>query len=276
MEITRGGIKLPVRVIAYGVDGIGKTSFAAESDNPIFIPTEDGCNRLDVPQFPLVESWNQLFDNLRQLAKEKHSYKTVVLDSADWAQYLAMEHIVKTDYKGDSSKFDAYGAGYKDLSREWRKLLSAFDYLRKVRNMQVLFLAHAVVKTFKNPAGDDYDQYKATLVDTPSTSIWGMTKEWSDIVLFMNYKVTVKKESAKSAKGKGIMSAGKRVCYSSPNAAWDAKTRVGWTLPNEFELNWDVFKKYISGKKTNPDVEPENEIDTENETLTEKELEHAI
>lgn len=249
-NVTTGGAILPTRMVAYGVDGIGKTTFAAEAKNVIFVPTEDGCNRIQVPQFPVAKTWLELFDNIRTVAKEKHDYKTIVLDTADWAQHLAVEHIVKTEFEGNMQGFDAYGKGYKVLSQEWRKLLSALDYLRTCKGMQVIMLAHAVVKTFKNPGGDDFDQYKATLVDTPSTSIWGMTKEWSDIVLFMNYKVVVKKDTPKANKGKGIMSnGGKRVCYSSPSAAYDAKVRAGWSLPAEFDLDYKIYDKYVNGNE---------------------------
>lgn len=254
-KITKGGLILPPRTIAYGVDGIGKTSFAAQAPNPIFLPTEDGCNRLDVDQFPLVQSWDEIFVNLRALAKENHKFKTIVLDSADWAQHLAIEHLIEKEFGGDTEKFDAYGRGYKVLIQEWRKLISALDYLRTHKDMEVLLLAHAVVKTFKNPGGDDFDQYKATLVDTPSTSIWGMTKEWADIVLFMNYKVIVKKETAKASKGKGIMAqGGKRVCYSAPSAAYDAKVRAGWTLPAEFDLDYTTFSKHVHPVKKEKQV----------------------
>ncbi len=258
-NVTTGGSVLPARLFAYGIDGIGKTSFGAEADKVIFVPTEDGCTRVQVPQFPISKSWDELFANIRSLAKEQHDYKTLVLDTADWAQRLAQDHIVKNDFENDLQKFDAYGKGYKVLIAEWTKLLSAFDYLRGSKGMQVILLAHATVKTFKNPSGDDFDQYKANLIDTPSTSILGVTREWADIVLFMNYKVVVKKESVKATKGKGIMAnGGKRVCYSSPSAAYDAKVRAGWNLPAEFDLDYKTYDQHVNGnKKTAPQAENE-------------------
>ncbi len=253
-DVTVGGIKLPPRIVAYGIDGIGKSTFGSQADKPIFICTEDGASRLDVPQFPLCESvpknnawgWESIFDCLRILAKEQHPYQSLVMDTADWGQHLAQEWIVAKEYKGDGSKFDAYGAGYKVLMREWRKLLSALDYLRTNKNMEVILLCHANIKKFQNPLGDDYDIYKASLVDTPSTSIWGLTKEWADLVLFMNTKVMVKTESDKATKGKAKM-AQKRNIYTKPSAAYDAKVRAGWNLPEEFELNYKIFKTHLNG-----------------------------
>lgn len=248
-NVTVGGKKYPPRIVAYGVDGIGKSTFGSQAGNPIFIPTEDGATRLDVPQFPLCGAWSELFDCLRALAgKESHDYKTVIVDTLDWAQHLAIEFIIKGEYKGDGSKFDAYGAGYKVLMREWRKFLAALDYLRTNKGMEVILLLHATIKTFKNPLGEDYDIYKASLVDTPATSIWGLTKEWADLVLFMNTKVMVKTESVKATKGKAKM-AQKRSIFAKPSAGYDAKVRAGWDMPEECELDYGIFKKHLNGKK---------------------------
>lgn len=247
-DVTVGGIKLPPRIVAYGTDGIGKSTFGSQADNPIFIPTEDGCNEIDVPQFPKCETWESVFDCIRTLAKEKHSYLTGVIDTADWGQHLATDFIIRTEYGGDGSKFDAYGSGYKILMREWRKFLSALDYLRINKGMEIMLLCHASIKKFQNPLGDDYDIYKASLIDTPSTSIWGLTKEWADLVLFMNTKVMVKTASEKATKGKAKM-AQKRFIFSKPSAAYDAKVRAGWDLPDEFELDYGVFKTHLNSKK---------------------------
>lgn len=274
-NVTKGGKKLPVRIVAYGTDGIGKSTFAADSIRPIFVCTEDGATRLDVPQFPKCEKWEDIFDCLRALAQEKHDYKTVVIDTLDWAQHLAIEYIIRTEYEGDGGKFDAYGSGYKILMREWRKLLSAVDFLRTRCDMESILLLHATIRPFSNPMGDNYDIYKASLVDSPSTSIWGLTKEWADLVLFLNVEVRVKKASPKSSKGKGVMIQ-TRYIYTKPSAAYDAKVRAGWDLPDRIELNYKRFRAYLDKQKpseTNTETDTDTEVNTdthqkENETET--------
>ena len=257
-HITRGGTQYPVRIVAYGTDGIGKSTFGANANDPVFICTEDGATRLDVPQFPLCRTWEELFDCLRALAKEDHQFKTVVLDTADWAQHLAIEYIIRKEYDNDSVKFDAYGSGYKVLMREWRKMLSAIDYLRVNRKMESILLLHAAIRPFSNPLGDNFDIYKASLVDSPSTSIWGLTKEWADMVLFFNVDIKVKKDSPKAVKGKGVMLQ-KRYIYTKPSAAYDAKVRAGWSLPDRIELDYEIFRAYLDRKNN----ETSNEQDTE-------------
>ena len=246
-DITVGGMKYPPRIVAYGVDGIGKSTFGSQATKPIFVCTEDGASHLDVPQFPLCKSWNAVFNALRVLAMEKHDYQTVVIDTADWAQHLAIEHIIKDAYGSDQAKFDSYGAGYKFLVREWRELLKAMDYLRTKKMMEIILLLHAAIRPFSNPLGNNYDIFKASLVDSPSTSIWGLTKEWADIVLFMNTEVKVRTESQKATKGKATMMQ-KRYIFTKPSAAYDAKVRAGWDLPDKIELSYETFKSELNRK----------------------------
>ena len=113
--------------------------------------------------------------------------------------------------------------------------------------MEIILIAHAIVRTFKNPVGDDYDRYESNLHSGQSTNIWAKTKEWSDIVLFANYEIKIRKENPKATKGKGVLIAGEggRVCHAAPSASWDAKVRAGWNLPVQFSLSQSEFRKHL-------------------------------
>ena len=249
-SVTSDVMKLPTRTLLYGTDGIGKSTFASKAPKPIFVPTEEGATRIPVAKFPLCRSWTDVLGSLRALYVEDHEYRTLVLDSADWAQTLATTHIVKQDYGGDITAFDAYGRGYKGVMAEWLRLLSALDHLRRTKNMEIILLVHSVVRVFRNPSGDDFDKFESNLYSGQSTSIWAKTKEWCDIVLFANYQVVVRKDNTKATKGKGVMLAGEgaRVCHAAPSASWDAKVRAGWSLPEQFPLSQQKFREYLEMK----------------------------
>lgn len=232
------------RTIIYGVDGIGKTTFAAASENPIIVCTEDGATRIDVPQFELAKTWQEFIGCLKYIYEGKDSYQTVVIDTIDWAEKLCIKYCIDKDFDGDMKKFDNYGRGYKCLFAEFRILLQWLDLLNKEKNMAVILLAHSAIRTIQNPAGDDYDRYQASLTDTRSTSIWGMLKEWSDIVLFANWQVIVDKQDKTDTKGKG-KGGGKRVLYAKPHAAWDSKVRIGFELPDSIDLDYNQFAQHI-------------------------------
>jgi hypothetical protein len=246
---------MPPRTLLYGVDGVGKSTFAAGAPAPIFVSTEDGATRVQmpdnqfVPQFPLCTEWPDVFAALRTLAAEKHDYKTVVLDSADWAQDLAKAYVVKEECGGDVNKFDDYGKGYKGLHREWVKLLSALDWLHNKKGMEVIMIAHSCVREVKDPSAPAYDRWEPNLISTPSTSIANKAKEWCDIVLFANFDIIVA-PGDDGKKGRGVLKKGEsRVVYSAPAAGYVSKVRAGWTLPAKFSLDYAAFSAGLKGAK---------------------------
>ena len=42
------------RLLIYGAEGVGKSSFAASAPKAVFIQTEDGLGNIDASKFPLV------------------------------------------------------------------------------------------------------------------------------------------------------------------------------------------------------------------------------
>lgn len=263
-SLIKGKLILPPKTMLYGTDGIGKSTFGANANKPVFIATEEGALRIDVPKFQ-CESWSDMFGALITLGKESHDFKTLVIDSIDWAQALCVKHIITTEYAGNVQDFEAYGRGYKSVIQEFRKLLAFLDRLQKVKHMEIVLIAHATVKTFQNPTGDNYDRYQSNLIDSPATSIWGLIKEWCDIVLFANYQVMVRKANIKATKGKGALvggEAGSRVCHSCPSAAWDAKVRAGWNLPKQFPLSYAEFSKYVHSEAAVVEEEEIEETET--------------
>ena len=65
--ITTGIQNTPVKTVLYGPEGIGKSSFAAQFPQPVFIDTEGGTKRLNVARLPAPTSWAMLLDEVRNL-----------------------------------------------------------------------------------------------------------------------------------------------------------------------------------------------------------------
>ena len=81
--VRKGREARPRRTMLYGVHGVGKSTFGAMSDNPIFIQTEDGLGDIECHKFPLARSYSDVVAALSGLYSEKHDYRTIVLDSLD-------------------------------------------------------------------------------------------------------------------------------------------------------------------------------------------------
>ncbi|MCS6901519.1 MAG: MAPEG family protein, partial [Myxococcales bacterium] len=76
----------PLRVVLYGVEGVGKSTFASQAPDPIFLCAEEGAVGLDVARFPTAHTWIEVLEAIRVLTHEEHPYKTLVIDSLDWLE----------------------------------------------------------------------------------------------------------------------------------------------------------------------------------------------
>lgn len=218
MEITRGIIQTAQKVVLYGPEGIGKSTFASHFPEPVFIDTEGGTKQLDVARFPKPESWQFLMDEVREVLMKPGLCRTLVLDTADWAEQLCTAAICAKYQKAGIEDF-GYGKGYVFLEEEFGRLLNLLEDVAS-RGIHVVVTAHAKLSKFEQP--DElapYDRWSLKLTKKNSP----MLKEWADMVLFANYKTFTVRTEDKKVKAQG----GKRVMYTTHHPCWDAKNRHG-------------------------------------------------
>lgn len=233
--VKRGVIHAPMRVLLYGPEGIGKTTFGAEAPSPIFLGTEDGFGLLDVARFPEPRTWRDVTDALLALEREKHDYRTLVLDSLDWLEPLVWAEVCRTGGKRSIEDF-GYGKGYVAALDTWRALLAGLDRLRRAKGMHIVLLAHAKVARFNNLEGSDYDRFTLKIHEKAA----GVAKEWCDAVLFANFAgILVAKDESGKSKGKAVGTP-TRALYTERRAAFEAKNR--YALPPELPLSWPDFE----------------------------------
>ena len=239
LNITRGKIAKAQKVVIYGPEGIGKTTFASQFPDPLFIDTEGGTNQLDVARIdPAPQSWNELL-GLIDAVKAERPCKTLVLDTADWAEMLCIEHICIKN-KWDSIETPGYGAGYTALKEEFGKLLNKLSDLIEA-GINVVLTAHAITRRFDRPnEASSYDRWELKLQRKTAP----LVKEWADVLLFANYKIIVENVDAGMNQKKGKARGGKRVMYAEHNPCWDAKNRYG--LAGELEFDFKVIEPFIT------------------------------
>lgn len=239
-NLVSGRLARPQRVVIYGVDGIGKSSFAAASPRPIFISAEDGTAHLDVTRFPNPESWQDILDAIGVLYHENHDFQTLVIDSADWAEQIARDAVC-IENNVPSVESIPYGKGWVFSQEKFIQLLRGLDALY-AQGMNVIVVAHAQVKAFNDPEHEAYDRYSLKL-DKRAEPLF---REWADYVLFANWDTRVEQKT--DAKGKPLMgvegrakakSFGKRLLFTQRSAAFDAKRR--FNIPDRLNLDWGEF-----------------------------------
>jgi hypothetical protein len=225
------------RVLVYGVEGIGKSTFAAGAPSPVFIQTEDGLGSLAVDHFPVANKVSDVLDAISTLFDGGHDFKTVVIDSLDWLETLTWRDI---EAKYDAKDL-AYGKGAMIAADKWREILDGLTALRNDRGMAVILIAHTEIKRFDSPETEPYDRYQPKLQARSSA----LVREWCDAVLFANYKTMIKKDDVGFNKtvSRGITN-GERLLFTSERPAYMAKNR--YSLPESIPLSWEAFESAIA------------------------------
>ena len=247
-SITTGILNTPVKVVLYGPEGIGKSTFASHFPDPVFIDTEGGTKRLNVARLPQPTSWAMLLDEVRAVTRGEVSCGTLVIDTADWAERLAIDAIC-AKAKVDGLEGFGYGKGYTYVKEKFGRLLDALEEMLNSGH-HVLILAHAAITKFEQPdAAGSYDRW--TMKTTKQTE--PLLREWCDMLLFANYQTIVEKSgSGPNAKNKAT--GGKRVLYTTHHACWDAKNRFG--LPDEVPFDYASIAHCITGPASAPPAAP--------------------
>ncbi len=253
LNIIEGKERRPKKIVIYGPEGIGKSTFASQFPDPLFIDTESGTSNLDVRRIKCNKSWNELIAIVKEIHANPHICKTVVLDTADWSETLCTNAVCEKYRKNNIEDF-GYGKGYVYLVDEYARLLSLLDQLIEV-GINVVITAHAKPRKFELPEEQgSFDRYEMKL----SRQVAPLIKEWSDALFFVNYKIYVVTTDTNKKKAQG----GKRVLYTTHNPTYDAKNR--FDLPEELELDF----KAIAHLFETYDVPAEQAMDYDSKDIT--------
>lgn len=224
MNITRGKIITAQKVVIYGPEGIGKSTFASQFPNPIFIDTEGSTKNMDVARMDKPTSWAMLKNQINYIKENPHLCKTLVIDTIDWAEQLCINDICQTHGKKGIEDF-GYGNGYVFEKEEFGRFLNSLEELVE-KGVNIVLTAHAQMRKFSQPDEiGEYDRWELKLGKKTGSQISPLVKEWADMVLFANYQTyaVATDKDGKKFKAQG----GERVMYTAHHPCWDAKNRFG-------------------------------------------------
>lgn len=244
LNITSGRVARPQKVVIYGAEGIGKTTLAAQTPDPVFIDTEGGTAHLDVRRTQKPQDWEELISLVKEIAASDIC-KTLVIDTADWAEAMCVDFICKK-YNQPGIEAFGYGKGYSYLAEEFSHLLLACNEVI-LSGKNVVITAHAKMRKQELPDEQGaFDRWELKL----SKQTAPLLKEWPDALLFLNFKTFVVATDANTHKAQG----GKRVIYTSHHPCWDAKNRHN--LPEELDLNYASIAPVFEALPAEPIVLP--------------------
>lgn len=217
----------PPVITLYAVDGSGKTTLASEFLDPLYLPTEGERPPSDVDMATpgTIESLDDLLDVFGELLTTEHDRKTVIIDSLDGLEPLVWKATCRR--LGITSIEEAgFGKGYVEADTEWNEMLSGAAALAQ-SGICVVMLAHPEIVRFDSPITDPYSRYQPKLHKRANALI----REKSDIVAFMNYRISIKeKEVARQVKVSHAEGGKERQIHLVEGAGFLAKNR--YSMPD--------------------------------------------
>ena len=219
------------RLLVYGSEGVGKTTFASQAPKPIFIPTEDGLDNVDCHSFPLCKTYKECIECLRTLVSEKHDYQTVVIDTIDWLERLIFDDLCRQYNAKSIDRVDGgFGKGVQLAVGHWREIIDELRRLREERGMISILLAHTKIESYTDPESTTFDRFSPKLHKYANDIL----KEWCDAILLA---------TRERGAAKGEKSGGERVlrCVTSPSCV--AKNR--YNLPEIIRFSWTEYMNWM-------------------------------
>lgn len=236
---------LPPRIVLYGPHKIGKSTFASCAPKPAFIVTEDGQDAIDGMGFPLCQSWDDVLGQIEALYSDPHDYKTVAVDSGDWAERLLHKHICAKQNVSSIEKVEkGYGKGYVIAAEHFVDMLDGLNALRTERGMAVIVICHTEIKRYDDPLADSYDRHQIKLHKQTAK----LLQEWADVIGFANIETVTRDEDLGFNKERTrALATGRRVIRFTPSPAFDAGNRYG--LPDTTDLTWSAFEQALNNAR---------------------------
>lgn len=241
LNIIRGKKTGAIRAVIYGTEGIGKSTLASQIPDCLVLDTEDGTGQLDVARV-VATDWRSIELAIKELIADAQGFRAVIIDTADWLEKALIEFVLKQAGKKSIEDF-GYGKGYTILQEHVVRFLGLVDQL-VAKGVHVVFVAHAKVQRTSPPdQTDGYDRFELKL----TKQVAPLLKEWSDLILFCNYRIQIVEGSDGKLKAQG----GKeRIMYAEHSAAWDAKNRFG--LPAEMPMEFAKIAHLFSAAAPRP------------------------
>lgn len=214
--------------LIYGAPKVGKSTFCAGLDSPLFLDTESGLNNLEVFKTG-IDSWETFKEAYRELKSQqgKLPFKTLVIDTIDNLWQMCCDYICKQNKVIHESELE-WGKGYAMVKREFNMALAAYRQL----GMGMIYTSHAEAREIATRVGK-YTRYEPTMPKKCAEAILPSV----DFILYA--------ENQDDAEGTE-----KRVIHTKPSKFWNAGDRTG-RLPEEIDLNakafMDAFNKAKKG-----------------------------
>lgn len=248
-DVVRGRVFEPPKIMVYGIDGVGKSSFCSQAPNPIFLQAglDKGLEQIGPARFPVSNTYEDFLGKLRRVATGEHQWQTLAVDNLSAIEALIYQRVCANNNWPTITK-PGFDRGEKLAMAEWLEVL---DLLNKchARGMAILLVAHARRERLGDPENPTVEQYAPALHTKTSGELF---RRWVDATLFLTRRMAVKTEGQGMAERKiGVAvgaDGGERIIRASWTPANVAKNR--YDMPSEMPFPklgaWDLVIGYVA------------------------------
>jgi hypothetical protein len=236
-QVIKGGEQkiMAPRIVLYAPSGGGKSTFGSTLPRPLFIDFDRGIDDVNVDRIPGPKSWAASIALVRAIAAEPGEYKSLVIDTVDPLEEMAIDHVLQIGGKKSLNDFD-YGAGYTAVSSEWKLLLSELDVARK-NGMLVCLLGHAIVRQAQDPQLGSFDTFTSQM----GKKSWALTARWSDAVFFAAFDSALAQKKGDDTR---VIVTGERFLFTVRGSGFEAKNR--FSMAPKLPLSWKAVEAAIA------------------------------
>src|SRR3990167_1692264 len=254
--VVEGKKFMPPRIMGYGLDGIGKSTFASQAPSPIFIQAgSKDLEQLGPSRFPMATSYEMFMMQLNTVATKPHKYQTVVVDHLTGLEELLFAKLSSAHGKRTVQEIGGgFRKGEKLALADWHEILGTLQRCNE-RGLAVILLAHQG----KEDAGNAEFPMLKVIGPSIDKDASAAVRKWVDATIYFPRRMIV------STVGQGIMEkpiakavgadGGERIMICNGTPMVHATNRYG--LPTELpfpkEGSFNSFMSYVSAHFATPE-----------------------
>jgi len=205
-------------ITIYGAPKIGKTTFCAAMESPLFIATEPGQNALEVYKVD-CNDWPVFLETCAELTKDHNGFKTVIIDTIDNLYGQCEDFMLKKLNIIHPSDLE-YGKGFSIVQAEFGRVIKKLSLLP----FGLVFISHSKEKEVSTRTGKIQ---KTTPAMPPGAS--KIITALSDMILLFD-----------SERGKTPEDPERRIIRARASKNFDAGSR--WELPETIPMDFKKFQ----------------------------------
>lgn len=248
----------PLKIIIYGPNGVGKSTFASHFKNPIFIDFEQKSDHLDIDKQP-IETFEEFMTYLKCLIDQDHDYSTIVIDSIDQLDSAIENYIKKLPVFVSNPKRLEFGNLNSLIAEKFFDVCRLLNILFSHKKMNIIFTGHESIRNSHDSRYPVFDYYHLKISPKASSVLCN----WVHCTLFAAYEIFFEEEENVGFNKTRIRARGndRRVLYTTGTANFLASNV--FDLPHTIKLTKtsDTYKAFTDAIKnfyTKPTQEGEN------------------